>query len=86
MQAKQHKACLVDGCTAPTYGKTYCHEHIKNKGKAAVITADQRLHMRSDCCEALCVDGPRHEYGKQYCAKCKAGCLWHPFTAMIRHA
>jgi hypothetical protein len=76
----------VDGCTAQAYGKPYCHAHMKNKGKVTTITDAQRSHMRSDCCDAHCTDGPRHEYGKQYCSKCKAGCLWHPFTAMMRAA
>jgi len=81
----QHKACLVDGCTTPTYGKTYCRAHIKNKLKSVVITEDQRSHMRSDCCDAHCIDGTRHEYGKQYCVKCKAACLWHP-SMLLRTA
>ena len=82
---QQHKSCLVDGCTAQTHGKTYCHAHIKNKGKVEVISDAQRSHMRSDCCNAPCLDGPRHEYGRQYCRKCKAGCCWHPHVLLAAH-
>jgi hypothetical protein len=83
MNHHPYKACLVDGCSEQTYGKPYCHKHAKNKGKVTLITSDQRRFMRSDCCDATCVDGPKHEYGKQYCTKCKAPCLWHPHTLRV---
>ena len=78
MQQTKYKVCRVDGCTSKTYGKEYCHAHIKEHGRPAAITKEQRSLMRSDCCEGHCDDGERHEYGRQYCAKCKAACLWHP--------
>ncbi|MDO8648787.1 MAG: hypothetical protein Q7R81_03305 [Candidatus Peregrinibacteria bacterium] len=75
-----HSSCLVDGCTANTYGKQYCRTHIKGNRTPVVITDEQRTHMRSDCCNAACADGKRHDYGKQYCAQCKQACCWHPNT------
>ncbi len=74
----QHKVCLVEGCKAPTHGKSYCRAHIKDKAKYMVISSDQRAHMRSNCCNARCTDGAPHEYGKQYCLRCKSPCIWHP--------
>jgi hypothetical protein len=79
MPTVARSTCAVDGCTNHAHGKAYCHTHMKDKGKSTVITDAERLHMRSDCCEAACIDGPRHDYGKQYCAKCKQACCWHPF-------
>ena len=78
MHAPRRTSCLVEGCTAQTYGKSYCRAHNKNRVKTVVISDEQRAHMRSDCCDAHCIDGTRHEYGKQYCTKCKGACLWHP--------
>ncbi|MEI8230405.1 MAG: hypothetical protein WCG83_04695 [Candidatus Peregrinibacteria bacterium] len=86
MYSPQHKNCLVDGCTTPTHGKSYCRIHIKDRVKNMVITTEQRSHMRSDCCGALCTEGVQHEYGKQYCGKCKNGCVWAPGTAVMRAA
>ena len=72
-----YKACLVDGCTGRTYGKAYCRKHIKLKAKSVVYTVAQRAQMRSSCCNASCMEEKSHEYGKQYCTKCKQPCCWH---------
>ena len=74
MNYAKSKACLVEGCKGRTYGKTYCIKHFKQY--PVTISAQARLQMRSDCHNAPCVNGEKHEYGAQYCATCKEACQW----------
>lgn len=79
MHQFQYKSCTVAECDArPVRGKPYCHAHLKDQGKPKVISRDQRAKMRSDCCNAAVTEGEQHDYGKQYCDKCKHACCWHP--------
>ncbi len=41
-----------------------------------VLPAEVLLNIRSLCCEAKCKAGPVHDYGEQYCSKCKEPCPW----------
>ncbi|MEK7218189.1 MAG: hypothetical protein AAB728_01850 [Patescibacteria group bacterium] len=77
------KCCLVEGCSAQTHGKPYCHAHGKDRGKTVLISTEQRARMRSDCCNAPVTDGQRHEYGRQYCLKCKGACCWHTHMPIL---
>lgn len=70
------KQCIVEGCHQQTRGKDYCGKHLKGKKVAVVISSEARRSMRSGCCSAACTQGKRHEYGEQYCAKCKEACSW----------
>ncbi len=76
MEEAVKNACLIKDCKGRTDGGNYCKKHIKGKKPPTVITAEARLFMRSQCCKAACEHGKRHEYGEQYCAKCKEPCEW----------
>ncbi|HBH19606.1 MAG TPA: hypothetical protein DEB30_05420 [Candidatus Peribacter riflensis] len=68
----------MNGCRSPSHGRSYCHKHAKiGRENGVVFTPEQRSHMRSLCCGAACTAGAQHEYGNQYCQKCKTACCWH---------
>lgn len=56
-------------------GKLYCSKHLLTHGKQKMTKETQAL-LRSHCCSAPCTVGVKHEYGEQYCAKCKLTCIW----------
>ncbi|MFH0770801.1 MAG: hypothetical protein V1926_05525 [Candidatus Peregrinibacteria bacterium] len=74
MPVPLHTTCKAQGCRSPSHGKLHCRRHALKE--ITVITPDQRAHMRSLCCSALCEAGKHHEYGNQYCGKCKEPCCW----------
>ena len=57
-------------------GRSYGPRQFRGPKPAVVITKEIRATMRSSCCQAGCVAGEKHEYGEQYCAKCKQACQW----------
>ncbi len=73
--------CKVEGCKGQTRGKEYCGKHMRGKKVPVVITAAARLNMRSSCHNAACEHGEKHEYGQQYCSKCKQACQWKTVAA-----
>ncbi|MFA5799913.1 MAG: hypothetical protein WC840_03050 [Candidatus Peribacteraceae bacterium] len=76
--APANNVCKVHGCRSPSQGKSYCRRHTpKGRAGGMVFTVERRSHMRSVCCNAACADGKQHEYGKQYCGRCKEPCCWH---------
>lgn len=77
MYAAKRKNCAIEGCTdrqAPR--KEYCWKHLNERKETAGITKEMRPHMKSSCCGVSCTQGEDHEYGKQYCNKCKQACMW----------
>lgn len=76
MQIVKHNVCIAQGCGKQSHGKAYCAAHLKGKRPMSVIPPEVRSLIRSDCCEATCVSGVRHEYGEQYCKHCGEACRW----------
>ncbi|MDD5025863.1 MAG: hypothetical protein PHH13_00640 [Candidatus Peribacteraceae bacterium] len=80
MHATKHSSCTVEGCGKPSLGKAYCNMHMKEvrKGKKPHAVAPLVLGplVHSNCCNAQCFNGKRHEYGEQYCKKCGEACCW----------
>ena len=76
MHVAKHTRCIVEGCGKETKGKAFCTMHLKDKSRKLTVPAAQQKTLRSLCCDAVCTKGERHEYGEQYCGKCKEPCLW----------
>ncbi len=72
---KHYETCLVAGCGKATQGKQYCSKHASPNQRRSLST-DLRALIRSECCDAKCTIGEVHEYGEQYCTKCKQPCCW----------
>jgi len=72
----EKKICDAEGCgLKPLRGKSYCSKHLATHGKQK-MTKEMQLMLRSACCNVACTVGERHEYGEQYCSRCKQGCIW----------
>ncbi len=74
-------ACPIGQCGVATGGKPYCPKHMDVKERRK-LSSSLRSLIRSDCCEAACTQGDLHEFGEQYCTKCKKPCCWK--TVMSR--
>lgn len=82
------KHCKIRGCKRPYYAKGYCQldylaqrRRSKTQRKEAVKEGRAARSLRnyvmiSACCKRTVSEGAVHEYGKQYCDKCKEACLW----------
>lgn len=76
MLYSEKKNCEAEGCSMKQMrGKKYCNRHVAAYGKPKMTTATQAL-LRSNCCNASCTVGKKHEYGEQYCDKCTLMCIW----------
>ena len=72
----QKKNCTAEGCTLKQLkGKLFCGKHLPIHGRQKMTKETQAL-VRSNCCNASCSVGEKHEYGEQYCNKCKLTCIW----------
>jgi hypothetical protein len=72
---KKHVICRVIDCGKATDGKQYCVK-LMNIDERRKLPTDMRATIRSSCCGAKCTVGEAHEYGEQYCSKCKQACAW----------
>jgi hypothetical protein len=72
---KSRGICLVADCGKVCDGRQYCKEHATPEQRRA-IKSHLRTLIVSDCCEAACTKGEGHDYGEQYCSKCKLACCW----------
>ena len=72
---KKHVICRVIDCGKATDGKQYCVKNM-NIDERRKLPTDMRSTIRSACCGAKCTIGEPHEYGEQYCSKCKEACAW----------
>ncbi len=72
---KTRENCPAKGCGKPSHGKPYCLRHV-TAAQRRVLPQEVLRNIRSLCCEASCTSGPVHDYGEQYCSKCKEPCPW----------
>lgn len=76
MMHSQKKTCEAEECALKQVrGKVYCIKHLQTHGKQKMTKETQTL-LRSNCCNAPCTVGEKHEYGEQYCNKCSHTCIW----------
>lgn len=77
MVSNSQKNCTAEGCGhKPARGKRLCIQHLNELKEKQKMTPAMQMLIRSNCCSAGCVIGVKHEYGEQYCKKCKEGCVW----------
>ncbi len=77
----QHDRCTMKDCGADHYAKGLCRAHYQKQRSKSI---DQKMGMKprkkrmmlSVCCSKETMEGPAHDYGSQYCGKCKQPCYW----------
>lgn len=78
-----HTKCTIKNCSGKHVAKGLCGKHYQQYRTEHMMSMPRRKNtLLSVCCSKEIYEGPAHDYGKQYCSKCKEPCYWKSSTPL----